>query len=196
MVENTTGHFEGHDAMARVAIDVCYGMPNRLPQCRTRSIGNMAGITGYTRTDNFRTGVVGVGIQKTGRGMTVTAFSVGDRVGAGRGVVFGGCLACSDGSVVTTAAHSGYTRMIEAAVRIQLQESGGIVAVIAFGFRRCMKWRFTDGQYAVVAFTAISKHFLVIDQDSSGESKRSMAGLAHITGGMVIRHFRKKQITV
>ena len=40
----------------------------------------------------------------------------------------------------------------------------GIVAVIAFGVRRCMKFRFTDGQVTIMAFTAISKNFLVINR--------------------------------
>ena len=182
--------------MAGIAVDVRYWMTNRLTQCRTGTISGMAGITGYTGTHNVRTGVVGVGIQETGRGMTVTAFGVGNRVIAGRRIVLCGCLTRSHSTVVATAAYPGYTRMIEAAVRIQLQKSGGIVAVIAFGFRRRMEWGFADGQYSVMAFTALSKHFLMIDEGGSGESKRGMAGLAHITGGVVIRHFRKKQITV
>ena len=43
-----------------------------------RRPSTMAGITGYTRTQNVRAGVVGVGIQKTDSSMTVTAFSVGN----------------------------------------------------------------------------------------------------------------------
>jgi hypothetical protein len=39
----------------------------------------------------------------------------------------------------------------------------GIVAVITFGIRWRMKFRFPNGYYTVMTFTAISKNFLVID---------------------------------
>jgi len=86
VVENTAGHFETHDAMTADAIDACYRMADRLPFRLTSTISNMAGITCYTRTHNVRAGMVGVGIQKTGRGMTVTAIGVGVWVVAGWGV--------------------------------------------------------------------------------------------------------------
>jgi len=65
----------------------------------------------------------------------------------------------------------------------------GIVAVIAFGVRRCMKFRFTDGYVTIMTFTAISKNFLVINRGDNGKVHRRMTGLALITGRDVTRHF-------
>ena len=80
--------------------------------------------------------------------------------------------------------------MIKAAVRFQVQKMGGIVAGIAFGLCLLMKFRFTDGQYIIMAFAAISKNFLMIDKGGNGKAQRGMTGLAHITGSDVIRQFR------
>lgn len=74
VVENTTRHLETDDTVARVAIHVRYRMADRLTQCRTRAISNMTGITCYTRTRHVRAGMIGIGIQETGRSMAVTAF--------------------------------------------------------------------------------------------------------------------------
>jgi hypothetical protein len=60
----------------------------------------MAGIAPVTH--NGRAGMVWVGIQKTDRGMTVTAFSVGVRVAAGWGLSRGGCLTYGHSAVVAT----------------------------------------------------------------------------------------------
>ena len=65
----------------------------------------------------------------------------------------------------------------------------GIVAVIAFGIRRCMKFGFTDGQVTIVAFTAISKNFLVINRADNGKIQRGMTAMAVITGSGVTRYF-------
>jgi len=77
-------------------------MADRLTLRRTRSISNMARIT--TRTYDGGVGVVGVGIQKTVSGMTVTAFSVGDRVGTGWCVGSGGCHTRGHSAVVASGA--------------------------------------------------------------------------------------------
>ena len=53
--------------------------------------------------------------------------------------------------------------MIETAVRVQCQKTGGIVAVVAFGAGRLMKLGFTDRQNPVMALAAIAEHFLMID---------------------------------
>ena len=79
--------------------------------------------------------------------------------------------------------------MIEAAVRCQFQEMGGIVAVIAFGVCRCMKFRFPDGHVTIVTFTAISKNFLVINRGDIGKIHWRMTGMALITGSGVTRYF-------
>ena len=79
-------------------------MADRLTLRRTRPISNMAGIAGYTRSYNGRASMVGVGIQKTDSGMTVTTLRVGDRVGAGWNVVGGGCLTRGHSAVVASGA--------------------------------------------------------------------------------------------
>ena len=73
---------------------------------------------------------------------------------------------------------------------------GGIMAVIAFGVCRYMEFRFTDGDDIIVTLTAIAKNFLMIDKGNNVKSLRGMAGLAHITGRNVIRHFRRKKFAV
>lgn len=188
VVENTTGQFERRDAMAGIAIEesVRKRMADRLTQGRTRSISNMTGITACPR--NSWAGVVRIGILKTDGGMAVTAFSVGVRVGAA--LADGGRLASGYSTVVTTGADSGYVRMIKAAVRSQLQKAGGIVAVIAFSLCWCMKFRFSDRLYTVMTLAAYSKYFLMIDESGRGKSQGSVTSLAHITGSVVIRHFR------
>ena len=65
----------------------------------------------------------------------------------------------------------------------------GIVTVIAFGVRWCMKFRFTDGYVTIVTFTAISKNFQVINRGHNGKIRRCMTGLALITGSDVTRYF-------
>ena len=92
-------------------------------------------------------------------------------------------------AVVATRALPENIRMIIAAIRSQFQKMSGIVAVIAFGVRRCMKFRFTDGHVTIVTFTAISKNFLVIDKGGNGKAQRGMTGMAVITGSGVTRYF-------
>ena len=62
----------------------------------------------------------------------------------------------------------------------------GIMADIAFGIRWLMILRFTDGHYIVMAFTAISKNFLMINKGGNSKSQGCMTGLAHITASDVI----------
>lgn len=88
VVENTTGHFETHDTMAANAIVVrsvrsvpCAWMADRWITWLISCGNTMAGITADPRINDDS--MVGVGIQKTGRGMTVTAIGVGDWVIAG-----------------------------------------------------------------------------------------------------------------
>ena len=137
----------------------------------------MAGITAISH--DGRVGVVGVGRQKTDCGMTVTAFSVGSYMAF--------MLTRGYGAVVATGAYPGYIRMVKAAVQFQFQEMAGIVAVIAFGVRRCMKYRFTDGQVTIVTFTAVSKYFLMINRGDKGKTRRRVTGMAVITGSDVTR---------
>ena len=132
MVEKTAGHPETDDAVAGIAVKARYRVARRLPRCRSGTVGNMTGITGDTRTGNIGTGMVRVGIQKAVRGMTVSAFRAGVRVGAT--LADGRRLAGCHSTVMATAARPGNARMIEAAVRIQIKKSSGIVAVIAFSF--------------------------------------------------------------
>ena len=150
----------------------------------------MTGITRYTRADNIWTGMVRVGILKTDRGMTVTAFSVGNRVSAGWGVGGSGSHTCGNSTIVATGTGPRYIRMIKAAVWFQVQKMAGIVAGIAFSLRWRMRYRFTDSHNTVMTFAAISKNFLMIDKGGKGKAQRGMTGLAHITGSEVIRQFR------
>ena len=92
-------------------------MADHLTLRRTRTISNMTGITRYTRAHNVRAGMVWVRIQKTGSGMTVTAFRVSDRVGAGWGVSGGCCHTGGHLAVVASGARPGNIRMIKAAVQ-------------------------------------------------------------------------------
>lgn len=74
MVENAA-KTEGHNTVTGDTVDVCrrcVRMTDDLPQCRAAAIGNMAGIAAVAH--NIRPGVVGVGIEESGSGMTVTAF--------------------------------------------------------------------------------------------------------------------------
>ncbi len=73
----------------------------------------MAGIAPVTH--NVRASMVGEGIQETGSGMTVSAFSAGIRVAAA--FEDGGRLTCGHSAVVARAACPGNTRMIKAAIR-------------------------------------------------------------------------------
>ena len=133
--------------------------------------------------------MVGVSAQKTVGRMTVDAFRLSVRVGAGRGVVGGGRLADAHSAVVAPTATTRNTRMIKATIQCQRQKIVGIMAVIAFDGRWQVNFRFTDGQYTVVAFTAISEYFQMINTWDNGHSQRGMAGLTHITGTEVIRQF-------
>jgi hypothetical protein len=63
------------------------------------------------------------------------------------------------------------------------------VAIIALLGRLQMVLRFAYGYYAVVAFTAIPKDFLMIDSRYRGKISISMAGLTAIAGRDVIRRF-------
>jgi hypothetical protein len=179
VVENTT-EAESLNTMAGSTIDARDRMTWSWISCLVSCGNPMAEIT--TIADNSRVGVVGIGRQKTDSGMTVTAFSIGNDM------VF--VHTCGYTTGVATGTYIRRSRMIKASVRFQVQKMDGIVAAIAFGFCWLMKLRFTDGQYTVMAFAAVSKNFLVIDKGGIGKSQGCMAGLAHITGNDVIRQFR------
>ena len=98
-------------------------------------------------------------------------------------------LALGNRAVVATRAFPENIRMIITAIRSQFQKMSGIVAVIAFAVRRCMKFRFTDGQLTIVTFAAFSKNFLMINRVDNGKIRRSMTGMAVITGSGVTRYF-------
>ena len=114
VVENSTGQFEGHDAMAGIAIEcrVYLRVSNRMTESRTRAVGNMAGITICICYD--RAAVVRIGIQETGRGVAETTFRVGVRVEAA--LADGWRHAGGHSAVVATGADTGDVRMIETAV--------------------------------------------------------------------------------
>ena len=176
MVEYTA-HIEADDTMTGNTIDIGQRMADRLTNC-----GNaMAGIA--TEIRNHGCAVVGIGAEETDCRMAVSTFRGGIRVRRC------GCLADRHGAVVTIGAQPGNSRMIETAVRVQCQETGSIVAVVALGVGRQMRRGFTDRQNPVMALAAIAKHFLVIDIRNYVKTQRGMAGFAHAAGGEVIRRF-------
>ncbi len=63
------------------------------------------------------------------------------------------------------------------------------MAIIALLGRLQMVIRFAYGYYAVVAFTAFTKDFLMIDSRDCRKISISMAGLTAIAGGDVVRCF-------
>lgn len=165
-------HAECRDTVADSTIDPDARMTDR----RSRGIDVvMAGITPLA--DNVRSRVVGIGGQKAGCRMAVAAF------GFGRDVSI--MLANSYSTVVTAAAYPGNARMVEAAVRCQLQKRRGVVAVVAFRVRREMKLGFADSHDTVVALAAVAEHFLVVDDRNDVKSLGRMAGLAQIAGSDV-----------
>ena len=138
--------------------------------------------------------MVGVGALKTCSRMAESAFNVGIRVRARWGVVGGGRLTNHQVAIVASDAATGDTRMIKAAVRFQSEKTGGIMAVIAFGVRLRMKFGLTDGENAVMAFTAIAEYFVMINKGENVKPERRMTGLAGIRGGDVIPNFRRNTI--
>ena len=176
MVEYTT-HIEADDTVAGNAVDIGQRMADWLTDCAKA----MAGIA--TKIRNHGGGVVGIGVEETDSRMAVSTFGGGIRVRRC------GCLTDRHGAVVAIGAQPGDSRMIEAAVRVQCQKAGGIVAVVALGVSRQMRCGFTDRQNTVMALAAIAKHFLVIDVRNYVKTQRGMAGFAHAAGGDVIRRF-------
>ena len=168
-------HIEAYDTMACATVYGWYWMAVRWSD-RRHTVTRVA-----TEVRDHGGGVVRIGAEETDCRMAVSTFGDGIRR---RG---GGRLADRHGTVVATRARPVNSRMIEAAVRVQGQEAGGIVTVIALGVGRCMKFRFTDGQNAVMALTAIAKHFLMIDIRNYVKAQRRMAGFTRAAGGDVIR---------
>ena len=105
MIKNTTRHFETHDTVAAYTIDVrCVRVTDRWI---TWLIGGRNTVARIAPEVGDNSGsMVGVGIQKTGRGMTGTAFRVGVRVVAGWCIGRGGRLTNRHSAVVATGACS------------------------------------------------------------------------------------------
>jgi hypothetical protein len=95
-------------------------------------------------------------------------------------------------TALTSAINAG---MIETTIHVQIEKTGGIVAVITFGFGYNMKFRLADSQNTVMTFTTITKNFLMIGIRNNFKSLRGMAGLAGITGSDMIRWFRCNEVT-
>lgn len=168
-------HIEAHDTVACATVYGWNWMAVRWSDCGNAMAGSAAEV------GDHGSGMVGISAEETDSRVAIAAFRGGIRM-RGRG-----CFANRHGAIMATGAGSGNTRMIEAAVRVQGQEAGGIVAVITLGVGRRMKFGFTDGQNAVMALAAITKHFLVIDIWNDVKTQRGMAGFAHAAGGDVIR---------
>lgn len=98
-------------------------------------------------------------------------------------------FASGDDAVVTHIAIAIDTSMIKVAIHVDIDKTGGVVAVIAF--HRCLDVMagFANGQHTVVAFAALTKCFLVIHKAEKVKAKGGMTGLTHIGGRKVVRRF-------
>jgi len=87
--------------------------------------------------------------------------------------------------------------VIKFAVCSQRQKAGGIMAVITFRGRRCMRCGLADRFYTVMAFAAVTKNLKVISKGDDRGSLGCVACLAHIAGRQVIwRLSRIYQFTI
>jgi len=187
-MDESAAQVERHDSMTGRAIEGrCIRMTG-VTRRGTAAIKHMAGSAGYSArgSHDVRIAVVGISAEKGCDRMAKSAFGAGHRVGAGRRVVRGRGFAPGHGTVVATGARPGNPCVIEAAVRVQRDEAGGIVAIVALGIRRRMKLGFADRLGAVMALTAVSKHLQVIDIGGDIPGQRGMTGFAQVAGGDVI----------
>ena len=121
MVENATEAKAGN-VVAYTAVDGRSRMADRLSRNLSDAVARVAPIV-----ENVGAGVVGVGRQEVHGGMTGTALRFGDDMAFG--------LADRHAAIVAAGAGSGNVRVIEAAVRQELQKVVGIVARVALGLR-------------------------------------------------------------
>ena len=96
-------------------------------------------------------------------------------------------LTGGDYTVVANFAILGNACVVITAVRCQFEKSRGIVTVVTFGVGCGVSAGFADGPHTVMAFTAFTKHFQMIDKRGNGKAKRRMTHLTQIAGGHVIR---------
>jgi len=95
-------------------------------------------------------------------------------------------LADRHAAVMAPGAGSGNVRVIEAAVRQELQKVVGIVARVALGLRWSMELRHTDGTRAVVASAAIAEDILMVHEGDDVKGLWRMTGLAGIAGRKMV----------
>lgn len=95
-------------------------------------------------------------------------------------------LADRDDAVMTGVAAAGNAAMIETAVGLELEKMRGIVAGIAFDLGRHVKLGFADSAITVVAFTAPTQHFTMVDVRNDVETEWRVAYLAQAARGHVI----------
>ena len=160
------------DAVTGVTIQC--GINQRMPGYRTGRGDPVAGIAAIA--GNLRSGMVRVRAGKTRRVMAGAAF--GSRLMREICVHGSG----GDGSIVTTGALSNDIRMIKAAIWVQFQKMGRVMAIIAFGGRGNMVYRLSNRGDVIVTFAAHTKHFLMIHGGNWRESQRGMTSLAEIAG--------------
>ena len=89
-------------------------------------------------------------------------------------------------SVMALGTPAGNTGMIKFAIQPERQKARGVVAVIAFNGRLHMKFRFTNSHHAVMAATAITENFEMIDIANKVKSEGGMTSLTQVTGGRMI----------
>lgn len=83
--------------------------------------------------------------------------------------------------------------MIEAARQIKVQETAGVVAVVALGVSGGVEYGFSDRGNAVVATAAVAENLLMVHEIYTDESLRAgaVAGDTVVAGGNVALHFRR-----
>ena len=100
------------------------------------------------------TGMVRIGRQKTLGSVTETAIRGGSDM-----ILI---LAPGSGAVMAALAGTGNTAMVESAIRIQFEESRGVVAIITFGTGFNVERRLADCQDPVMALATGTEDFKVI----------------------------------
>lgn len=94
-----------------------------------------------------------------------------------------------DCAVVTTGALPDDSCMVEAAVRVQVQEMISVMAVATFCVGLDMEFRFSDRRNIVMAITAGPENLIMIDYADQVKPVRSMTGLTQVAGTRMCNRF-------
>lgn len=128
----------------------------------------MTGIT--TVSGHNRSGMIWICAGKTGGVMTGSALGVGVM-----GIV-AVVRTHSDTTIVTTGTLSDDAFMVEATVRVQVEEMIGVVAVVAFCTGLDMEFGFSDRHNIIMAITTGTEYLVMIDNVDQIKTGRGMTG--------------------